>query len=77
MKDSAFNYNLKLKKINLKSPRLFLKNLTIPSNQFDQLLVSTWNDAMNRGLFKFKLDKDIPTRYLDGKYSFLVQVNQL
>ena len=29
---------------------------------------------MNNGYFKFNIDKEMPTRYLDGKYSFLVQV---
>lgn len=42
---------------------------------FDYLLTSEWKRAMKNGVFKYKIDAPLPTRHLNGKYSFLVQVN--
>lgn len=44
------------------------------SSDFDRVLIKTWQNAMDAGLFKFKLHERQPYRYLEGKYSFIVQV---
>lgn len=43
-------------------------------SKFDKLLIQEWNNAMDNGQFKFKIDSNLLTRYINGKYSFLVQV---
>lgn len=62
---------------------LFLfKEISLNGNQsnlirsnFDNRLLSEWTEAMENGIFKFKIDANIPTRYLPGKYTFLAQMN--
>ena len=46
-------------------------------SDFDCQLLSEWTEAMEKGMFKFKIDENMPTKYLLGKYSFLAQVNAL
>lgn len=41
---------------------------------FDYVLTSEWLKAMKNEVFKFKLESPLPTRCLNGKFSFLVQV---
>jgi len=45
------------------------------SSRFDDLLLSEWRNSMENGSFKYKLDENLPTKYLPGKFAFLVQVN--
>lgn len=54
-----------------------LTNLTDSQDKsFDDLLANEWNEAMENGLFKFKIDGNrLQSRYLPGKYNFLVQYN--
>ncbi|CAF0897187.1 unnamed protein product, partial [Brachionus calyciflorus] len=45
-------------------------------NDFLPNLLSEWLRAYETdGIFKFKLDDQVPTKYLDGKYSFILQKN--
>ncbi|RNA26116.1 GDP-D-glucose phosphorylase 1 [Brachionus plicatilis] len=50
-----------------------LKNLR---HDFELILLDEWSKAYAfEGLFKFKLETEVPTKYLAGDYSFVVQKN--
>ena len=43
---------------------------------FLSVLLSEWQRAYDtQGLFKYKLEAETPTKYLDGQYSFILQKN--
>jgi hypothetical protein len=44
-------------------------------SRFDELLLCEWRTLMQNGTFKYKLDENLPTKYLPGKFAFLVQSN--
>jgi hypothetical protein len=41
---------------------------------FDDFLITEWNNLMENGAFNYKLDDGLLTKYLNGKYGFIVQV---
>ena len=48
---------------------------SLEESSFDSLLLSEWWNAMNNGLFRFKLQENqLPSRYLPGRYNFFLQV---
>lgn len=44
------------------------------TNEFDVIIIREWKRAMQMGLFRYKLDRPLPSRYTSGKYSILIQV---
>lgn len=47
----------------------------VTPSKFDIVLDSRWRAAMDKGLFRFKLDEDIATVRLPGKFGLYVQAN--
>lgn len=47
----------------------------VTPSKFDIVLDSRWRAAMDKGLFRFKLDEDIATVRLPGKFGLYVQVS--
>ena len=45
------------------------------SKDFDQILEAEWMHKKDEGLFKYKLDQEIDTKYLPGKFNFVLQFN--
>ena len=46
------------------------------NSRFDALLESKWQEAMNKGLFRFTYDSRIPNKRLPGKFGFFLEVRQ-
>jgi hypothetical protein len=52
------------------------RKLIKQGSSFDKLLLFKWLMAMENGAFKYKLDKQLPTKYLSGKFKFVCQVRK-
>lgn len=56
--------------------KIFEYSLTKPRNDFESILLEEWTRAYEtKDLFKFKLESTVPTKYLPGRFSFIVQKN--
>jgi hypothetical protein len=46
------------------------------ATRFDNDVIVSWRNSMKQGAFRYNLDKNqLPTRYLEGRYGFLLQTN--
>ena len=47
------------------------------SSSFDKLLETKWQDAMDKGLFRFSYDPKMPSKHFSGNFGFFSEVGRM
>ena len=45
------------------------------NSSFDKVLETKWQDAMDKGLFRFLYDSSMPFKRIPGKFGFFLEVS--